>query len=116
MPQPNSGRMGLSPWAVLRTMRMASSTSLSRATRASPPLASVLSGNASPLPMNSSPMTTSSTDRHGGALELRRARGRERETGLGLDRDVHAVELDVPGLGRQLDVALLGGDGDARLR
>src|SRR3954462_13797279 len=63
MPQPNSGRMGRSPGAVARIRRMLSSSSRSRRTRATPPVASMAMGKAQPAPTNSSP--TSAPDQHG---------------------------------------------------
>src|SRR5262245_54509111 len=54
MAQPNAGRIGRSPGAVARISRMLSATSRSPPTIPIEPVGSVRSGNAQPVPMNSS--------------------------------------------------------------
>src|SRR5215216_3648574 len=52
-PQPNSGRIGRSPWAVPRISRMLSEISSSPPDSAMPPVAETPSGYDQPLPMKS---------------------------------------------------------------
>src|SRR4051812_2861270 len=100
MPQPNSGRIGRSPGAVPRMIVIASDTSSSPLTRASPPRRSTRRGNATPLPMMSVAIALPRPQRDRGRREA----------------DLRALEVDAAGaldvharvaLQRQLSV---GGD------
>src|SRR5689334_8266790 len=104
MPQPNSGRIGRSPGAVPRMIVIASDTSSSPLTRASPPRRSTRRGKATPLPM----MSTARLARPQGDR-----RRREADLGAGevdpagaLDRDARrALEGDLP-VGLDVDLAV----------
>src|SRR5690606_2377509 len=105
--EPNSGRIGRSPGEVARMRRMLSSISRSSETSAMRPVASVRSGKAQPVPMNSRPIASPLVDLHHGAADGRDAGGRElggagsldlgrrgldRGAGLPLDVDLRALE------------------------
>src|SRR4051812_34568513 len=109
MRQPKSGRMGRSPGAVARTMRIASSSSSCRVTSAMLPVASVRIGKAAqPDPTNSSVTPDPLVDLHQAGVEIRHAPAVEIKCATSLDGCGRPGDLHRPGrldarIGARLD-------------
>src|SRR6266576_1102352 len=93
--QPNSGRIGRSPYAVPRMRRIASAISRSLDTRAMPPVGPVRTGKAPPAPTKSSlTARVPSVDLDQRALDGDHGPALELGSGVAVDADVGTLDRD----------------------